>query len=312
MSNAPYDRRLLKFQAKQTLFRFMRPCVACACLLLCFTVLAQIFTVYTGGAIFSLFLDVRQFPMETGLFQADPTLMTNLLSMMGMGLERQGDLGGLVLALRDVLPGQVLVLPIAWRQLMDIAVIQGIVFLVTVPLQYGVLRQFRLVVEGRPQRLARVFLWYTDLRRTLKALAVQVVLTVWRIFAILLCGVPSLLCLAAGYLLPNGDLMLLLSTPVSILGMLLGYYLYTLLLPARYVLAKSPEVTVGQALSQGFRLLEGRRLEYFKLNLSFLPWRIISMFLQSLPDLFVVPYMELSNFLFLDPPETPEAPPVAL
>ena len=229
-----------------------------------------------------------------------------------LGLERLGDLGGMVFALSDAVSGLVIVLPVAWRQLINLVVIQGIVFLVTVPLQYGVLTQFRSILEGRPAPFRSVLRWYLDLHLTGKALAVQVLLTLWQWAARLVCMVPGLLCLIAGSAFPNGEWMLLLSSSLSILGMLGGYYLYMLLLPARYLLAQSPGLSVRQALSRGFRLLTGRRGDYFKLNLSFLPLQVLSMVLWNIPNLYLVPYMELSNYLFLDPPPDPEAPPVAL
>lgn len=100
--------------------------------------------------------------------------------------------------------------------------------------------------------------------------------------------------------------MLLLSGPVLLLGVLAGYYLYMVLLPARYVLARDPDTSIRQAFSRGMELLAGRRLAYFKLNLSFLPWHVVAMFFYSVPNLFVIPYVEMSNFLFLDPPPEPE------
>lgn len=298
------DRRALKYQAKQTFLRFMRPCALCACLLLCFSMLAQVFIVYTNGALFTFYLDVLQFPMQTGVWKADPTLMGNLLAMVG--LEELGDLGGLVFALRDDVAGQVLVMPVAWRQLMKIALIQSLVFLVSVPLQYGVLTQLRQVLEGRPQPLRRLFDWYLDLRLAAKAMAVQIVLSLWRILASTLCALPGILCM-----LSETESLILLSPLLSLLGLAAAYALYTMLLPAQYLLARSPELSVGRAVSQGVRLLDGRRMEYFKLNLSFLPWQVLSTFLFNVPSLFVVPYVELSNYLFLDADKL-LTPPVSL
>lgn len=128
----------------------------------------------------------------------------------------------------------------------------------------------------------------------------------WRLLATLLCLLPGMFCVVAGTIVPNGKIILLLSSPVLLLGLLAGYYLYVLLLPARYVLARDPATSVPQAFSKGLGLLAGRHLEYFKLNFSFLPWHIISMLLYGVPDLFVIPYVEMSNFLFLDPPPVPE------
>ena len=297
-------RRALKLRAKRTFLRFLRPCLLCTLLLIALSLAAQIFSIVSGGTFFYPLMDVRQFPVSTGIWKADAQAMTSLMTLMGLG--QLGDLGGLVFAVRYDDLGQVLVFPLAWRQVVTVAVTQGIVLLVTAPLSYGVLGQYRWCLEGRVRPGRALFGWYADLRLTAKALAVQIILTLWRLLSTLLCLLPGILCAAVGTLTPNGEILVLLSSPLLLLGLLAGYYLYLLLLPARYVLARDPAVSVSQAFSKGLNLLAGQRVEYFKLNLSFLPWHIISMVLYGFPDLFVIPYVEMSNFLFLDPPPVPE------
>ena len=51
MNGPTLTRRILKARAKRTIARFSRPCIAAACLLLAFTVLARAFSVYAGGAL---------------------------------------------------------------------------------------------------------------------------------------------------------------------------------------------------------------------------------------------------------------------
>lgn len=307
MNDLTLQRRTLKFQAKRIFFQYRRPCLVCALLLLCVSFAAQFFSVYTGGALFYTPMDVRQLPLDTGIWLADPELMNNL--MVTMGLQSKGDRGGLLFTLRYDPAGLVIVLPLAWRQLLDLVVVQGILLVATTPLEYGVLAQLRGVLDGRPQRLPRLFGWYADLRRTGKALGLQIVLTLWRLATTLVCSAPGFLCLLAGTSLAGGESLLFFSTVLSILGMLAAYYCYTLLLPARFLLAASPDLSVRKALSQGLALTAGRRWAYFMLNLSFLPWYILSLFLYSVPELYALPYSVLSNYLFLEN-WRPEAPPV--
>ena len=297
-------RRALKLRAKQTFFHYLRPCLVCTFLFIVLSLVAQLFSGASGGTFFYTIMDVRQFPVSTGIWRADANAMTNLLALLG--LERLGDLGGVIFSVRYDDVGQVLVFPVAWRQVANVMVIQAGVLVVTAPLGYGVLGWYRGFLEGRVRPGRALFAWYTDLRLTAKALAVQVILTLWRLLATLLCLTPGLFCAVAGTVVPNGALLLLLSSPVLLLGVLGGYYCYVLLLPARYMLARHPELSVSRAFSQGLGLLAGRRLEYFMLNLSFLPWRIVSLFLYGIPDLFIIPYVEMSNFLFIDPPPEQE------
>lgn len=312
MSRPSLERRALKLRAKQTLARFARPCMAASGFLLLFTLLAQLFSVYSGGALYYLMLDVKEFPMETGVWKADPSIMATFMSMVERN-EALASLGGLVFSLRDDMSGTVFVLPLAWRQLANLLIIQVIVFLATVPLQYGVLEQFRNVLDGHPVPFRRVLHWYLDLRLTVKALLTQLVLVVWEWGSRLLALVPAGLCLVLAIFLPSdggllGGLLLPLYLILALGGGLLGYYLYTLLLPARYLLAQSPQLSIGQALSQGLALSRGRRKEYFLLNLSFLPWHIAGLLLWNVPTLYLQPYLALSNYLFLTPPAQEEGP----
>ena len=206
------QRRALKLRAKRTFFRFLRPCLVCTFLLIALSLAAQLFSVVSGGTFFYTVMDVRQFPMSTGIWKADADAMTSLLTLMGLG--KLGDLGGLVFSVRYDDLGQVLVFPLAWRQVVNVVVIQGIVLLVTAPLSYGVLSQYRGLLEGRVRPGRALFGWYADLRLTAKALAVQVVLTLWRLVSTLLCLLPGILCAAVGTLTPNGQIMVLLSSPL--------------------------------------------------------------------------------------------------
>ena len=305
MTEHTFQRRALKLRARRTFFRFLRPCLACTFLLIALSLLTKVFSIVSGGTLFYTLLPQWQFPVDSGIWRADPTAMTNLLDLLDRG--EMGSLGGIVFSLRLDGLEQVLVLPVAWRQVITLVVVQAVVLLVTAPLLYGVLGQYRGMLEGRPRPVRAVFRWYADLRLTAKALAIQVILNLWRLLTMLLLALPGLVCAVLGNETGSAA-FLLLSLPLTIAGLVASYCLYLLLLPASYVLARSPEVSVGQAFSRGLALVGGRLGAYCKLNLSFLPWYVLSMLLYGVPDLFVIPYVQMSNFLFLDPPPAPEAP----
>ena len=85
-NTAAQCRRALKLQARQTFFLYRRPCLLCAFLLLCVSLAAQFFTAYSGGALFYAFLDVRQLPLDTGLWLAGPELMSSLMTTMAQNI----------------------------------------------------------------------------------------------------------------------------------------------------------------------------------------------------------------------------------
>lgn len=300
-------RRTLKLQARRTLARLIRPCLAAAALLLIFSGLSRLTADLTSAGLYYMLLDIQQFPVQTGLWRANAGIMTNLMSMMGMDTAL-GTLGGVIFALQDGVGGQVLVLPLAWRQLFRLVVVYSVFFLITVPLQYGVINRFWLLLRGEPAPFRRIFSWYLDLRMTGKALAVEFAMALWQWGTRALASVPAIFCIVvAGTTADQGEWMLLLGILLAVLGMLAAYYLETLLLPVRYLLAAHPELSVRRTFSYGLRILTGRRWEYFWLNLSFLPWRVLSLALFDLPSLYVIPYVSLSNFLFLS--DAPQAEP---
>ena len=303
MTEHTQQRRALKFRAKRTFFRFARPCLSCTLLLIALSLAARLFSLAGGGSLFYTLLPQWQCPVAPGVWRAAPPPMTTVRARVGGG--GMGRRGGIVFSLRLEGAELVLVLPVAWRQVLNLAVVQAAVLLVTSPLLYGVLAQFRRILEGRPMPTRALFRWYADLHLAAKALAVQVILNLWRLLTALLCVLPGIVCSVLGN--ESGSMaLLLLALPLTIAGLVVSYCLYLLLLPASYVLARSPEVSVGQAFSRGLALLGGRQGAYCKLNLSFLPWHILGMFFYGIPNLFVIPYVQMSNFLFLDPPPAPE------
>ena len=237
-----FSRRALKQQAKQTFFRYLRPCLAAACLLTLISVLTQVFSQATGGSVMGLLLRWEDYPMETGLWVVSADTMPPILSIMG--LERLGGLGGVVFSLASPESGVVMVVPMGWLQLVNLVLVHVVVFLVTVPLQYGALSQFHYVLLGQPRPFRALLDWYLDLRLTAKALAAQVLL--------------------AGTVMSSAPL-LSLSFPLLLLGLGAGYFCYLQLLPAQYLLAQRPQLGLGDAFSRAWRLLKGQRFSFFLL-----------------------------------------------
>lgn len=309
MKEGAFYRRTLKLEARQTILRQVAPFLLAAAMLVIFSIVAGLTSTVTQSRIYYGVLDAQEFPVQTGLWKADVSIMSNLLSMMGLNAEL-GSLGGVVLALQDSAGEKVAVVPVAWRLLLQVVGVSFIFFLLAVPLQYGVTNRFWRLLRGENAPFGRIFSWYSDLRLTGKALAVEIVRAIWQWGTGVLAMVPALFCMAAGSTAGQEGL-LLLATPLTVLGLLGAYYLSTLLFPVRYLLSANPELSLRQAFSQGLRILSGRRREYFWLNLSFLPWRLVSALLSNLPDLYVVPYVEVSNYLFLSG-ESRQEPPQAV
>lgn len=65
-----------------------------------------------------------------------------------------------------------------------------------------------------------------------------------------------------------------------------------------YLLADDQEMGGFEALKVSFRMMRGHILKYLLLQLSFIPWMILSMFTLYIAMLWVFPYMEMSCVMF--------------
>ncbi len=65
-----------------------------------------------------------------------------------------------------------------------------------------------------------------------------------------------------------------------------------------YILNDQPELEAMEALRASKELMDGHKLEYFMLQLSFLPWMLLCVFI--LPMFYVVPYISATNAAYYD------------
>lgn len=278
------------------MFQYHRPCMVAASIILLLSLLSRFLQATTGGALYYLILDLKQYPVQTGIWQANASLLANLLSGASVSHLTQG--GGIVASLRFDSAGVAFVLPLAWRQLATFVIVGALTFLLTVPMCYGARAQFWRLPAGQVFPFSRLLHWYTDLRLSGRALGLEVLLLLWRGVTWAVCLLPGLLVMLVATQ-QNSDTLLFLSGVLNLAGMAMGYFLYTILLPGQYLLARSPELTPITALRNGLRLLHGRKVEFFLLRLSFLPLQLLSIFLYDIPTLYLFPYLELSTILYL-------------
>lgn len=298
-------RRWLKFQAKATLGRNPKPFWVIGGTLLGLMTLIFLVQTYVGGLMVMMPLELAQYPMMTGVWQADPALMGGLLTLGGLG--GLSTTGGLVISLRMETVGLAMVMMMPWSLLASFLCVQLIVLLVTSPFRLGALEQFwKMIGKEKDLDPTGPFRWYTDLRLTGKALVVELVLGVWQGLTQVAFLVPGMALMVLGYRGSGEPMLLTLSMVLTVLGPLAGYWLYCLILPARYVLAKDPGMSPFQALRQGAEVFRGRRKELYLFRLSFLPLNVLSKMLSDLPDAFVFPYEELSCMLLIDGVPGPE------
>lgn len=286
--------RLLKARAKETMRRSMAPCLAGSALLLAVTLAGTLLLGRTGGLVFPGLLETADFNVGTGLWSASAQWLTDI------GLGSYAAQGGAVAALRVEAARLIMVYVVPWVQLRPWLITTLLVFLLSAPARYGCLSLLWRVAEERPAPPSGLLSWYLDLRLTGKALGLQLVVGLWEWAAQLLCMAPAMglmiLCSGAPGTSPVWYLILLL----MVVGLLGGFYVSLLLAPARLLLARRPERGIGDALRSGWAALAGRRGAFFRLQLSFLPWYLVSIFTYGISDLLLFPYQQLASIYFLD------------
>ena len=60
---------------------------------------------------------------------------------------------------------------------------------------------------------------------------------------------------------------------------------------SNYILAENPEMTWQQALDESKKMTEGHKMEIFVLELSFIPWILLTGITFGLAGIYVIPYM---------------------
>lgn len=293
------SRRELKRESRQTISRFVAPCMMVSAAVLFFSFLTYIVQVYTGGLIFLDIFDAAEFPVRTGLWSISPELMTTL------GLSEFAASGGVLAALRVEASGMVMAYILPWMQIKPFFITMALVFLVATPIRFGALAQLWSVSLGHGASARGLFRWYTDLRLTGKALFLQFVVGAWEWLCQLVCMLPAVALMVFSAQADGDSPIWYAVLLLMVAGLVVGYYLSLLLTPVRFLVARDPSLSIPAAFSQGLRAFRGHRREFFSLWLSFLPWHIVSLFTYNVVDLFLFPYQNLAGIYFLTALETP-------
>ena len=61
---------------------------------------------------------------------------------------------------------------------------------------------------------------------------------------------------------------------------------------AIYILVDNPDISAGDAVKESMRIMDGHKMEYFVLQLSFIPWALLIAVTFGIAALYVGPYMQ--------------------
>lgn len=74
---------------------------------------------------------------------------------------------------------------------------------------------------------------------------------------------------------------------------------------AYYILAEHPEMSAKEALDESIDIMDGHKMDYFVLILSFIPWMLLCSITCGLAILYVGPYMEATFVNFYEEIKSP-------
>ncbi|WP_312640926.1 DUF975 family protein [Hydrogenoanaerobacterium sp.] len=179
--------------------------------------------------------------------------------------------------------------------------------IVNSPLTFGVKQWYYRLVGGESEDVVSIFSFFSFARLFFKAIWHDINLIVRRLlWAIPFAVVPGAIAGIAVLLLYNtqpSDLMHLGGIMLLMLGLLLAVIaqIFFFIFSNRYFLSsylivEDPEIGVRKAIKTSIRSMKGHKSEIFVLQLSFVPWGLLSLLV--LPLLYVVPYYNSSSALY--------------
>ena len=65
-----------------------------------------------------------------------------------------------------------------------------------------------------------------------------------------------------------------------------------------YIISENPTISATDALKRSEKMMEGHKMDYFILNLSFIGWLILSLFTCGIGVIFLNPYIETAKAHF--------------
>lgn len=271
-------RSFIKKQARQAMMHWLRPVMAISGVVLAFQMAGLLFQLNFGGVLSYYIFNAADYTSATGIWMAE---------------------NGVTAILRVDAAGILFALPLSFRQIIVFGLVNLLLFLVLTPLLMGTLEQFHAILSDKLPPLSALFRWYSDLRLTGKAIGLGLVLGLVKWVTRLAGILPGLLALLWAVNHGSSAVYLVLSWLLILVGMAVSYWIYTLVLPARYLLALEPDASIGGVLARGWGIFRDRRLDYFLFRLSFMLWYVSMSISYGFTGLIVLPYAELANLLYL-------------
>ena len=186
------------------------------------------------------------------------------------------------------------------------AVANFLVLALMAPLKMMSLERMWRAFRQQPPHPDGALRWYTKPNLLGKALLVELVVVLVGRFVIIAASLPGWAVSIFAYVKASAtgataalSLLSLVSMFLMVMGILVGYYLVTRLIPITYCLAAQPDYSIGKIFRRGLDSTKGYESGFFAFRLTMLPWYIISSFTAGAADLYVFPYVSFASFQYL-------------
>lgn len=156
-----------------------------------------------------------------------------------------------------------------WQETGDSLIINTLTFLVSGPLTLGGYYLALNIIREKQASIGNIFVWFTDAKRFLKSFLV--------------------------YLLVN--LYLFLWTLLLIIPGIIKSFSYAM---TYFIINDHPEYSLNQAITESRRMMDGHKMEYFLLCLSFIGWFILSCITLGIGFLWLIPYFYTTAAAFYE------------
>lgn len=155
-----------------------------------------------------------------------------------------------------------------WEEANESLTVTIIAMFIIGPLTVGASYFVLNVIRGTNARIGHIFRWFNDGSKFMKSFLTYLLMNVYLILWTLLLIIPGII----------------------------KSFSYSM---TYFILNDHPEYTANQAITESRRMMNGHKMDYFLLCLSFLGWFILSILTVGIGFLWLVPYFYTTSAAFM-------------
>ncbi|MBO1624046.1 DUF975 family protein [Bacillus arachidis] len=156
-----------------------------------------------------------------------------------------------------------------WSEVIESLVIDIIVILMVCPLTLGAYHLALNTVREQTVGIGQLFEWCTGVKKYIKSILIHLLISIYLALWILLFIIPGIV----------------------------KCFSYTM---TYFILNDHPEFSMNQAITESRRMMNGNKMDYFVMCLSFIGWFILSVFTLGIGFLWLIPYFYTTKAAFYE------------